>query len=42
MVVAMYLFHRRISHSIVLRNALAEQFADNILVFLISALGGIK
>ena len=42
MVVAMYLFHRRISHNIQLRKQLAERFSDNLLVFLISALGGIK
>ena len=42
MVVAMYLFHRRVSHSPVLRKKLSEQFSDNLLVFLVNALGGIK
>ena len=42
MVVAMYLFHRRVSHSAVLRKKLAEQFTDNLLVFLVNALGSIK
>ena len=42
MVVAMYLFHRRVSHSPVLRKKLAEQFTDNLLVFLVNVLGGIK
>ena len=42
MVVAMYLFHRRISHSPTLRKNLAERFAYNLLVFLVNALGGIK
>ena len=42
MVVAMYLFHRRVSHSPVLRKRIAEKFTDNLLVFLVSALGGVK
>ena len=42
MVVAMYLFHRRISHSLQLRQALAKQFSDNVLAFLLAVLGGIE
>ena len=42
MVAVMYLFHRRVSHSPILRKKMAEQFTDNLLVFLVNALGGIK
>ena len=42
MVIAMYLFHRRISHSTELRKNLASFFSDNLLVFMVGALGGIK
>ena len=42
MVVAMYLFHRRISHNQKLRMALAKYFSDNVLVYLLAALGGIE
>ena len=42
MVVAIYLFHRRVSHSMELRKALAQKFTDGILVFLLSVLGAIK
>ena len=42
MVAAIYLFHRRVSHSPVLRKKLGELFKDTALVFLVSALGGIK
>ena len=41
MVAAIYLFHRRISHSQTLRKLLAAQFSDNILVFLLTVLNGI-
>ena len=42
MVATIYLFHRRVSHSPVLRRQLAEKFTNDMLVFLLCALGGIK
>ena len=42
MVAAIYLFHRIISHNKQLRKALIDKFADNTIVFLIYALGGVN
>ena len=41
-VTAIYLFHRRVSHNQFLRRQLAMMFQDSLLVFLVTALGGIK
>jgi len=42
MIIAIYLFHRKVSHSDLLRKQLSEIFTDNLLSILLCALGGIK
>ena len=42
MVAAIYLFHRKVSHSPDLRKTLADRFADSFLSYLLGALGEIK
>jgi len=42
MVTGIYLFHRKISHAQTLRKNLASEFTDNLLAWLLNALGEIK
>jgi len=42
MIIGMYLYHRKISHSVAVRKALADAFSDNLLPLLFCALGGIN
>ena len=42
MIIAIYLFHRKISHNTSLRKKLSEVFTDNLLSVLLCALGDIK
>jgi len=42
MITGIYLFHRKISHTQTLRKSLANLFADNLLAWLLNALGDIR